>query len=499
MPEYYFQKLLDDGYIAGAEVILLYPNQDLPETNSGVIPIMDFETSGGIFKVEGYVTLPKGTPRKGVVARIVGPAGVYDTSIVDFDKGGLFTLLVSGAPVGYTNYLLSFMYDPTSDSRKRSLAADTVAQKLVPLLRGENNIERPRNLADLTYRTPCAVGSANNEVCPPDLTITLSWDGPTSDLDLHVQEGGHGDVFFGNPEGYSGRLVTGDDTYGFGPEIYLAATVDPMLQYGVYVHAWNLNDDSLVNWALRIEKEGLLFGEYSGTFTQKDDISENIYIDFETAPKCGTCPIPIYNDEPGFRQLADKCDCLTCEGNLPPLTYEICESCSIWFFSWNCKCVDAVHPATELYQMLSTTSITDRDQLVALVAALFAPGMKSNPNPPTNMYLNVIDMVESTGAGDERDLDCLQEKLLAALCKFHKIHSAISYVRALAKLNSNLSYMKTIATAASDIDAVLKLLSSYIKKQFKVGAGDVLDEVAKLADFGLMKTFFECSYLTCRY
>ena len=49
---------------------------------------------------------------------------------------------------------------------------------------------------------------------------TLTWDGPTSDLDHHVNEPGGALVKYSNKQGEDGFLDF-DDTDGFGPEHYI--------------------------------------------------------------------------------------------------------------------------------------------------------------------------------------------------------------------------------------------------------------------------------------
>ena len=514
IPEYIYQKILDDGYILDAKITLLNPELDIPETNPSIIPMMDFETENGIIQVEGYLALPQDAPTNGVLAKMYGPAGVYDTAIVDFTQGGLFSLMVSGTPRGYTNLLLSFTYDSKlvpDVGRQLSLAGKEGVNSFffnkesIPQQYNNSSQMPIRSLLGIFFRTPCAVGSVNNEICPPSLSINLSWDGSTSDLDLHVQEGNEAEVYFGNQQGVYGHLITGDDTYGFGPEIYMASAIDPTLKYKVYVHAWDLNDDDQVNWRLRIEKEGSLADEYFGRFTASEidsgasfNKSKVFVVRFESTPQCGNCPLS-YENGIEARQLTTKkdCDCLTCTGNEPPITYEVCERCSFLIFSWDCNCKDVEHPANELYKVLGREKITDRDQMVALVASLFAPGLANSKNPPINMYKNIINMIQDTGVGSLK-LSCIQKKLRSALCRFKKIHLAITFVRTVVKLNQDLNYMKTIATKALDYEAAIDLLSQYIDNEYNLGGGDVLDEVAKIADFGLMKSFYECTALVCR-
>ena len=50
--------------------------------------------------------------------------------------------------------------------------------------------------------------------------------------------------------------------------------------------------------------------------------------------------------------------------------------------------------------------------------------------------------------------------------------------------------MKTIATKALDYEAAIDLLLQYIDNEYNFGGGNVLDKIAKLANFGLMNSFF---------
>ena len=63
------------------------------------------------------------------------------------------------------------------------------------------NLVRGRNLTG-NLRVPCNIVGVNNGACAPSLDLKLSWDGPTSDVDLHVyEENGNGwHMYYGNQQ-----------------------------------------------------------------------------------------------------------------------------------------------------------------------------------------------------------------------------------------------------------------------------------------------------------
>jgi hypothetical protein len=125
--------------------------------------------------------------------------------------------------------------------------------------------------------------------CGPPLSLTLNWNGTTSDIDLHIIEPGAArEVSYVNKIGQYGELDY-DDVDGFGPEHYYGHTVAPGV-YGVKIHAYSMNSDSNVAWLLTAYSGGNFLWQQKGIFDGTSPYSQEI--PFEVSPKeCPVCPI----------------------------------------------------------------------------------------------------------------------------------------------------------------------------------------------------------------
>lgn len=142
-----------------------------------------------------------------------------------------------------------------------------------------------RNLWDIDNGEPLPPGAVgvpavcsiiNANACGPVLTLTLTWDGPTSDVDLHIYEPGEDGthVYYGSPQGRDGYLDV-DDRDGLGPEHYIIIDgVKSGENYVTQVHMFSLNSDETVNWIL----EARSYGEHLWTIKGVLDFS-NPYSD----------------------------------------------------------------------------------------------------------------------------------------------------------------------------------------------------------------------------
>ncbi|MBD3369183.1 PEGA domain-containing protein [Candidatus Fermentibacteria bacterium] len=94
----------------------------------------------------------------------------------------------------------------------------------------------------------------------PDIEVTLTWNTPTSDIDLHVY----------NPEGehccwtstsISDGFLDIDDTQGYGPETFTADSASTGT-YTVQVNSFDLDEDSYSDATITINVNGQLQGTY---------------------------------------------------------------------------------------------------------------------------------------------------------------------------------------------------------------------------------------------
>lgn len=92
-----------------------------------------------------------------------------------------------------------------------------------------------------------------------DIEVTLSWNTPTSDLDLHIWNPDGEHCYYGNMEITDGSLDI-DDTEGFGPETFTADALEGT--YVVKVNCYSLDSDDYSDATLQVR----LFGELIDTY-----------------------------------------------------------------------------------------------------------------------------------------------------------------------------------------------------------------------------------------
>eukprot|EP00977_Amphora_coffeiformis_P009580 scaffold2205_cov167-Amphora_coffeaeformis.AAC.6 len=191
-----------------------------------------------------------------IIARLYYMDGSYVSTLVNADTGA-FSLALTDVPYGENPYLLTF----SSPSYKA-----TGSRRMVE---SETRILEERSLFSLVGPLICYIKSAIG--CGPDLTLRLTWDGPTSDIDLHVFEPGDdgSHVFFDNKIGKEGFLDK-DDTDGFGPEHYILESPQVGVDYAVQTHLFSINEDELpINWTLQAFSVGKSLWKKSGESGRK--------------------------------------------------------------------------------------------------------------------------------------------------------------------------------------------------------------------------------------
>ncbi|MBN1893530.1 PEGA domain-containing protein [bacterium] len=102
----------------------------------------------------------------------------------------------------------------------------------------------------------------------PDVEITLTWNSPTSDLDLHVWNPDGEESYYGRKAISDGSLDI-DDTQGFGPETFTAVTAIPGV-YVVKVKCFSMDQDAYSDATVQIQLKGgtpQFYGPYHFTTT----------------------------------------------------------------------------------------------------------------------------------------------------------------------------------------------------------------------------------------
>lgn len=81
-------------------------------------------------------------------------------------------------------------------------------------------LRRNREEASSSVRD-CIVNGVSNLPVQRAVSLILTWEDPSADIDLHIMEVGGEEIFYSNRESNHGGLLYYDITDGFGPEIYV--------------------------------------------------------------------------------------------------------------------------------------------------------------------------------------------------------------------------------------------------------------------------------------
>ena len=108
---------------------------------------------------------------------------------------------------------------------------------------------------------------------PDDVVITLSWDSPTSDIDLHVWNPLGEHCYYGHPQISDGFLDI-DDVNGYGPETFTATSAINGT-YVVRINAWSMHSDLSSNASVAVWLNGGAPSEYGPHFFDVADQNGN--------------------------------------------------------------------------------------------------------------------------------------------------------------------------------------------------------------------------------
>jgi len=231
------------GFVPGT-VVLEDPSNELVVDGFQDYPLMNFQSNAaGVFSVKAYFlpddSVVGGIPN-GTTVRIYSADGHAATTSVD-PMSGYFSAAITDVPPGRTIFLMTFSSPEYDGSANRRLELDN-ATTWVKKKPGTSGVVAVPETSSRIHKTPCPLWSDRTELCDAQLTFKLTWDQPTSDLDLHVVEPNGAHVYYGNKSGDDGFLDV-DDTDGYGPEHYIAGTVTTGNDYAAYVHCFSVNMD----------------------------------------------------------------------------------------------------------------------------------------------------------------------------------------------------------------------------------------------------------------
>jgi hypothetical protein len=405
-PDQVLRQIMQDspsGFVPGV-LTLGTLNVDLPDFDPQ-IPIMDFEVSGAgdFLELDGYfipieplVSIPDGT-----LVRIYAQDGLHATTMVDA-VSGYFRTAITGIPPGGIPLLFTFSS---------------------PWYDGVSNKAVVRNLATAlpsgTFLSPCFAYVKNSNTCAPALSLTLAWDGPTSDIDLHVVEPfGGKEVYYHDMIGAFGSLDV-DDTDGYGPEHYSALSATSGQVFRAKVNAFSMGIDATVVWTLQARMNGKLIWTQTGTFTSSEEHSDTFDVEIGQ----------------GGRQLSSNSCGLTC-----PPTYGNIQWCTVWNWYGDDECDN--HAQLDLYNVISSMQSPTKQDLKLIVQLLFLPAVikvsKQNyQSLSINRYETAMDAIVNSN-----DLSCTTGLILEAVCD---VGNKESSYRAFQFLLAAVKSLKTVA------------------------------------------------------
>jgi hypothetical protein len=240
-----------------------------------------FRIQGGVNQeliIQGnYQPLPGDTIPNNIKAKVYFQDGRNATASVN-QATGFFSLAIFDIPYGIVPFILLFLTETSDEPTRLQRSLIWAEEEGITLIQKSprNTDEQELSLEALTSNSlsqidsTAVIGLAENmNLCGPAFSLTLTWDGPTSDVDLHVFEPGGKEVCFWSKQGANGAYLDFDDTWGYGPEHYFAPTeVFVGSAYTVQVRMYSYNQDTNVdvNWNLAASSYGRHLWSESGTF-----------------------------------------------------------------------------------------------------------------------------------------------------------------------------------------------------------------------------------------
>jgi uncharacterized protein YfaP (DUF2135 family) len=176
---------------------------------------------------------------------------------------------VSGRVAGVTGSRVTIVWNGVPLSVPRENDAFETTQVLAP---GLNTIRAVAEEGGAVAEDRVAVFA---RVPAKDLRVTLTWDTPSTDVDLWVTGPDGEKVFYSNRQGKQGGTLDTDVTTGFGPETYTQARLVPGT-YRVQTHYYSGGAPTRVAVTV-VRREGTPEEErqeFHGVLLQKDEVLE---------------------------------------------------------------------------------------------------------------------------------------------------------------------------------------------------------------------------------
>lgn len=439
-PDQVFQQIMQDSpsaFVPGF-VTLGSQNKDLADYDiNAKVPIMDFEVvgEGDSLEVDGYFTTrrPLVTIPDGTVVRVYAQDGLHATSTVDV-ASGYFRIAITGIPPGSIPILFTFS-SPSYDG----ITNELLNRKLL------TNSPRRGNFA-----SPCFAYVKNPNKCAPALTFTLAWDGPTSNVDIHVFEPSGTEVYYDNHIGTYGSLDV-NNRDGYGPENYFCPNTTPRQIFRAKVYAFSVGRDATVVWTLHARTYGRLLWTKSGAFTRSNEYSGS------------------------FDVMVGKAGRVSCDNTCPP-TYDS----SWWWTVWNFYGDDEYNNQgqIDLYNAISSIQNPDKQDLKLFVHLLFLPAVaKTSDRNYRSAYVTRYER-SINAITTSCDIPCTTGFILEAVCDFANRESSSRALEFLLEAVKTLETVAPFFAGSGLIDwerGYLQYLESLWK--FKRDKFEILEEV----------------------
>ena len=450
-PDQLFQQIIHDsptGFVPGA-LKLGSLSKDLPDYQVDPnVPIMDFEMprAGNSLELDGYfipsapvVTIPSGT-----VVRIYAQDGLHATSTVNV-ASGYFRVTITDMPPGGIPILFTFA-SPSYDGINNGPFILKLATSPPPG----------------TFASPNFAYVKNSNSCAPAVSFTLAWNGPSSNLDLHVFEPSGTEVYNSNKIGTSGSLdVT--DASGYGPENYFAPHATSGQRFRAQVHGSSMNKDATVVWTLQARTNGELLWTKTGIFTRANQ--DSAIFEVEIGKTGRLSPL--------------------CKNTCPP-TFENSWWWSVW--NWYGDEENDNQAQIDLYNAISGKQNPTKEELKLIVHLLFLPAVaktsdKNYRGAHVTQYEAGIDAITRSC-----DIPCTTGFILEAVCDFANKESSSRALEFL--LDGGVKTLQTVAPyfgGSAFIDwekGYLRYMESL--RKFKVDKMAILEEVNAAATLGVI-------------
>jgi hypothetical protein len=389
------------GFLPGQPLLSPPPiQQDLP---------LNFEAVNSILYLEGTFVPGDaigGVIPNGTLARVYSQNGLHAQSAVD--SVGSFSLTLTDIIPGRTPFFLTFSSPHFDGRRNRRRALEQAAA------------------------TPTLFWCINNGECSSALTFKLTWDQPTSDLDLHVVEPSGLEVYYGQMTGDFGALDV-DDVDGYGPEHYMAPFVEGGQSYVATVHLCNVAEDVLpINFTLEAHHESKVLWIHSRSFVSDNEYSEEFPVTIETDDiLCAVCSA---NSElNGRRNLVDYSQspgvCTTCMNKWGGWCY---------IFPYFCDNEDAKE-SWKLYQTMATMEPTE-ENISGQIKLILTPFFNKTSHMRAQYETILYGISQKNG-----NYECLKYQLLNVYCQITSSKDMEFWIKVVARLAAHESTLTAIA------------------------------------------------------